>query len=40
MEAVGKCLVIKKIKEGITKTKGGLLLAENQEKILDMSKQK
>jgi chaperonin GroES len=30
MEAVGKCLVIKKIKEGITKTKGGLLLAENQ----------
>jgi chaperonin GroES len=30
MEAVGKCLIIKKVKEGITKTKGGLLLAENQ----------
>jgi len=30
MEAVGKCLIIEKIKEGTTKTKGGLLLAENQ----------
>ncbi len=30
MKAVGKCLVIEKIKEGTTKTKGGLLLAENQ----------
>ena len=30
MKAVGKCLIIDKIKEGTTKTKGGLLLAENQ----------
>ena len=30
MEAVGKCLIIQKIKEGTTKTKGGLMLAENQ----------
>jgi len=30
MKAVGKCLIIEKIKEGTTKTKGGLLLAENQ----------
>jgi len=30
MEAIGKCLIIEKIKEGTTKTKGGLLLAENQ----------
>ena len=30
MKAVGKCLVIEKVKEGTTKTKGGLLLAENQ----------
>jgi chaperonin GroES len=30
MKAVGKCLVISKKKEGTTKTKGGLLLAENQ----------
>ena len=30
MKAVGKCLIIDKIKECTTKTKGGLLLAENQ----------
>lgn len=30
MEAVGKCLIIQKIKEGTTTTKGGLMLAENQ----------
>ena len=30
MKAVGKNLIIKQIKEGTTKTKGGLLLAENQ----------
>ncbi len=30
MKAIGKCLIIDKIKEGTTKTKGGLLLAENQ----------
>jgi chaperonin GroES len=30
MKAVGKNLVIQKIKEGTTATKGGLLLAENQ----------
>jgi len=30
MEAVGKCLIIHKVKEGTTSTKGGLLLAENQ----------
>lgn len=29
MKAIGKNLIIKKIKEGATKTKGGLLLAEN-----------
>ena len=28
MKAVGRNLVIKKVKEGTTKTKGGLLLAE------------
>jgi chaperonin GroES len=30
MKAVGKVLIIEKIKEGTTKTKGGLMLAENQ----------
>ena len=30
MKAVGKNLIINIIKEGTTKTKGGLLLAENQ----------
>ena len=30
MKAIGKNLIIEKIKEGTTKTKGGLLLAENQ----------
>ena len=30
MKAIGKCLIIDKIKEGTTSTKGGLLLAENQ----------
>ena len=30
MKAIGRNLVIKKVKEGTTKTKGGLLLAENQ----------
>jgi len=30
MKAIGRNLVIKEIKEGTTKTKGGLLLAENQ----------
>lgn len=30
MEAIGKCLIIQKVKEGTTSTKGGLLLAENQ----------
>ena len=29
MRAIGKTLVIKKIKEGTTETKGGLLLAES-----------
>ena len=29
MKAIGKNLIIKKVKEGTTKTKGGLLLAEN-----------
>ena len=28
MKAVGRNLIIKKVKEGTTKTKGGLLLAE------------
>jgi chaperonin GroES len=30
MKAIGKVLIIDKIKEGTTATKGGLLLAENQ----------
>jgi chaperonin GroES len=30
MKAVGRNLIIQKIKEGTTSTKGGLLLAENQ----------
>ena len=30
MNAIGKNLIIQKIKEGTTATKGGLLLAENQ----------
>lgn len=30
MKAIGKCLIIQKIKEGTTTTKGGLMLAENQ----------
>ena len=30
MKAIGKCLIIQKVKEGTTATKGGLLLAENQ----------
>tara|TARA_R100000734_G_scaffold14988_1_gene11126 strand:- start:847 stop:1107 length:261 start_codon:yes stop_codon:yes gene_type:complete len=29
MKAIGENLIIEKIKEGTTKTKGGLLLAEN-----------
>ena len=30
MKAIGKVLIIEKIKEGTTKTKGGLMLAESQ----------
>ena len=30
MKVIGRNLIIEKIKEGTTKTKGGLLLAENQ----------
>jgi len=30
MRAIGKNLIIQKVKEGTTATKGGLLLAENQ----------
>jgi len=29
MKAIGRNIIIKKLKEGITETKGGLLLAEN-----------
>ena len=29
MKAIGKNLIIKKVKEGTTETKGGLLLAES-----------
>ena len=29
MKAIGRNLIIEKVKEGTTKTKGGLLLAEN-----------
>ena len=30
MKAIGKNIIIRKVKEGTTKTNGGLLLAENQ----------
>jgi chaperonin GroES len=30
MKAIGRNLIIEKVKEGTTETKGGLLLAENQ----------
>jgi len=30
MKAIGRNIIINKVKEGTTKTKGGLLLAENQ----------
>jgi chaperonin GroES len=30
MRAIGRNLIIEKLKEGTTKTKGGLMLAENQ----------
>ena len=30
MKAIGRNLIIEKLKEGTTKTKGGLMLAENQ----------
>jgi chaperonin GroES len=30
MKAIGRNIIIDKVKEGTTKTKGGLLLAENQ----------
>lgn len=30
MKAIGKNLIIQKVKEGTTSTKGGLMLAENQ----------
>lgn len=30
MKAIGNNLIIKKIKEGVTETKGGLMLAESQ----------
>jgi chaperonin GroES len=30
MKAIGRNIIIKKVKEGTTKTNGGLLLAENQ----------
>ena len=30
MKAIGKNIIIKRVKEGTTKTKGGILLAENQ----------
>ncbi len=29
MNAIGRNIIIKKLKEGVTKTKGGLLLADN-----------
>mgnify|MGYP003657735868 FL=1 len=29
MNAIGRNIIIKKLKEGVTATKGGLLLAEN-----------
>ena len=40
MKAIGRNLIIEKTKEGTTKTKGGLLLAENIEMILDTQKLK
>ena len=37
MKAVGKNLIIEQVKEGTTKTKGGLLLAENQREDIRLS---
>ena len=38
MKAIGRNLIIEKIKEGTTKTKGGLLLAENQREDIRYTK--
>ena len=40
MRAIGKCLVIEKVKEGTTKTKGGLMLAESQKEDIRYIKAK
>ena len=38
MKAIGRNLIIEKAKEGTTKTKGGLLLAENQREDIRYTK--
>ena len=38
MKAIGRNLIIEKTKEGTTKTKGGLLLAENQREDIRYTK--
>ena len=38
MKAIGKNIIIKRVKEGTTKTKGGLLLAENQREDIRYTK--
>jgi len=40
MRAIGNCLIIDKIKEGTTKTKGGLMLAESQKEDIRYIKAK
>lgn len=40
MRAIGKCLIIEKAKEGITKTKGGVMLAESQKEDIRYVKAK
>ena len=40
MRAIGKCLIIEKVKEGTTKTKGGLMLAESQKEDIRYIKAK
>ena len=39
MKAIGRNLIIEKTKEGTTKTKGGLLLAENQREDIRYTKE-
>ena len=38
MKAIGRNLIVNLVKQGVAETKGGLLLAEKQERILDITK--